>query len=156
MQKDPACKRRFSCFPKAPLVGNINKLDSKMQPSSSVCSLLCSVWGPWLQIVLRFLNFSTGHTNSWTGWHHNGPEICYFPYDSGQITSILTSPGMWARVWYTFIAYRNHITQHTYARVWPGSRVQTMVTPPLISLLEKFLARRTVSNITARKGFLHS
>lgn len=40
MQKDPACKRRCSCFRKTSLVGNINKLDFKTKQNSPLCSLL--------------------------------------------------------------------------------------------------------------------
>lgn len=62
-------------------------------------------------------------------------------YDHAQVTGISTPAGMWASVLCTPVHPRRmstHNTRHTSTHVSPGSRVQGMVTPSLIPLLEIF------------------
>lgn len=162
MQTDPACKHRFSCLYKAPLVGNINKLDFKCS-QTLLCAVCCTMCVRPLtpDSTGVFLHFGRGSGNSGTGWHHSKPGMCHF--------------SVWLCINYRYFhiyRYVGEYVPHTRARQQPGTHAlhstrhtpnHTHITtcaendpPSLISLLEKFPTMRTGSNITAAKGLLHS
>lgn len=101
-----------------------------------------------------------GYVNSWTAWHQNRHWDLPFPCVTRHRLQVFPCLQVCGQVCCTHLCtygiQEPHNTRHTYRRTQPGSRVQRMVTASLISLLEKFLARRTVSSIAALKGLLHS